>query len=145
MVKNSVLLPITFEAILFPTEDYIAAAMSKIVLFNWEIQKSTDFLPLFYANRLTFSTYYVGKIEDNIDSWAIKETPDYFEHIKDGKTDYSDELALTCSFSFTPNIGGLARNSFMFTVSGNAKYRFFPAENQKKFIISAGIGSNVSI
>lgn len=143
-VKNSTLLPATFEAALFPTEDYIAAAMAKIVIFNWEIQKSTNFLPLFYANRLTLSTYYVGKIEDKIDSWAIKEIPDYFEHIKNGKTDYSDELALTCSFSFTPNIGGLARNNFMFTVSGNAKYRFFPAENQKNFIISAGIGSNIS-
>ncbi len=144
LLKNSTLTPITFEAALFPTEDYIAAAMAKIVLFNWEIQKSTDFLPLFYANRLTFSTYYVGKIEDKIDSWAIKEIPTYFEHIKDGKTDYSDELALTCSFSFTPNIGGFARNSFMFTISGNAKYRFFPAENQKNFIISARIGSNIS-
>ncbi len=144
LLKNSTLIPITFEAALFPTEDYIAAAMAKIVLFNWEIQKSTDFLPLFYANRLTLSTYYVGKIEDKIDSWAIKEISTYFEHIKDGKTDYSDELALTCSFSFTPNIGGFARNSFMFTISGNAKYRFFPAENQKNFIISAGIGSNIS-
>lgn len=144
LLKNSALLPITFEAALFPTENYLAAAMAKIVLFNWEIQKSTNFLPLFYANRLTLSTYYVGKIEDKIDSWAIKEIPDYFEHIKDGKTDYSDELALTCSFSFTPNIGGFARNSFMFTVSGNAKYRFFPAENQKNFVISAGIGSSIS-
>lgn len=144
MLKNSTLIPITFEAALFPTEDYFAAAMAKIMLFNWEIQKSTNFLPLFYANRLTLSTYYVGKIEDKINSWAIKEFPTYFEHIKDGKTDYSDELALTCSFSFTPNIGGLARNNFMFTVSGNAKYRFFPAENQKNFIISAGIGSNIS-
>ncbi len=144
MLKNSTLIPITFEAALFPTEDYFAAAMAKIMLFNWEIQKSTIFLPLFYANRLTLSTYYVGKIEDKINSWAIKEFPTYFEHIKDGKTDYSDELALTCSFSFTPNIGGLARNNFMFTVSGNAKYRFFPAENQKNFIISAGIGSNIS-
>ena len=144
LLKNSTILPATFEAALFPTEDYIAAAMAKIVLFNWEIQKSTNFLPLFYANRLTLSTYYVGKIEDKIDSWAIKEIPDYFEHIKDGKTDYSDELALTCSFSFTPNIGGFARNSFMFTISGNAKYRFFPAENQKNFIISAGIGNSIS-
>lgn len=144
MLKNSTLIPITFEAALFPTEDYFAAAMAKIVLFNWEIQKSTKFLPLFYANRLTLSTYYVGKIEDKINSWAIKEFPTYFEHIKDGKTEYSDELALTCSFSFTPNIGGLARNNFMFTVSGDAKYRFFPAENQKSFIISAGIGSNIS-
>lgn len=144
MLKNSTLIPITFEAALFPTEDYFAAAMAKIVLFNWEIQKSTNFLPLFYANRLTLSTYYIGKIEDKINSWAIKEFPTYFEHIKDGKTDYSDELALTCSFSFTPNIGGLARNNFMFTVSGNAKYRFFPTENQKNFIISAGIGSNIS-
>lgn len=145
LAKNSMLLPATFEAVLFPTDDYIAAAMAKIVLFNWEIQKSTDFLPLFYANRLTLSTYYIGKIEDKIDSWAIKEIQTYFDHIKNGKTDYSDELALTCSFSFTPNIGGLARNSFMFTVSGNAKYRFFPAENQKNFIISAGIGSNISL
>lgn len=145
LAKNSMLLPVTFEAVLFPTEDYIAAAMAKIVLFNWEIQKSTDFLPLFYANRLTLSTYYIGRIEDRIDSWAIKEIQNYFDHIKNGKTDYSDELALTCSFSFTPNIGGLARNSFMFTVSGNAKYRFFPAENQRSFIISAGIGSNISL
>lgn len=144
LLKNSALLPITLEAALFPSEDYIAAAMAKIVLFNWEIQKSTDFLPLFYANRLTLSTYYVGKIEDKIDSWAIKEISSYFEHIKSGKTDYTDELALNCSFSFTPNIGGLARNSFMFTVTGNAKYRFFPAENQKRFIFSAGIGSNFS-
>lgn len=144
LLKNSLLLPATFEAALFPSEDYIAAAMAKIVLFNLEIQKSSNVLPLFYANRLTISTYYVGKIEDKIDSWAIKELPDYFEHIKNGKTDYSDELALTCSFSFTPNIGGFARNSFLLTVSGNAKYRFFPEENQKRFIVSAGFGSNLS-
>lgn len=145
LARSSFLRPFIFEAALFPSEDYIAAAMAKIVLFNLEIQKSTNFLPLFYANRFSASIYYAGRIEDSVDSWAIKEISSYFERIKDGKTDYTDELALVCNFSFTPNIGGLARNNFMFNLSCSAKYRFFPAENQKRVGISAGIGSNLSL
>ena len=145
LARSAFLLPLAFEAALFPSEDYIAAAMAKIVLFNWEIQKSTNFLPLFYANRFTVTSYYAGKFEDSVDSWAVKEISSYFERIKNGKAEYTDELALNCAFSFTPNIGGLARNNFMFTISGGIKYRFFPAENQKRTGISVGIGSNLSL
>ncbi len=145
IAKSSFLRPLTLEATLFPNDSYIAAAMAKVVLFNWEIQKSTNFLPLFYFNRINFSTYYVAKFADNIESWALFDAEKYFSHIKNGDFNYEDELALTCSFGFTPNIGGLSRESFLIDFSCSAKYRFFPAENQKQFVISAGIGTNLEL
>lgn len=145
LIKNSFLRPITLQAVLFPNDSYIAAAMANVVLYNWEIQKSTDFLPLLYLNRITLSSYYVGKCAYNIDSWALFEANKYFEKIKSGDFSYEDELALSCSFGFTPNIGGFARSSFLIDISCSAKYRFFPAENQKEFQLSAGIGTNFSL
>lgn len=144
LFRNSTILPLIFEASLFPSDSYIAAGLAKIILFNHEFQNSTNILPLFYSNRITLSSYYVARFADDLESWAVKDACKYLGHLRDGKFDYSDELALTASYSFTPNIGGLARKDFQISVSGSAKYRFNPAENEKYFNFSAGLSTNFS-
>lgn len=130
IVKDAHLIPITLEGALFPTSDYMAAGLCKMVLFNKEIQGSTDFLPLFYANRVSVSAYYLAKCQQEIDKWAVADLGDYFS---EGGKAYHDELAVTATFYVTPNLGGLARPDFQFGLTGGCAYRFFPEENQKKF------------
>ena len=144
MLKNSLIRPITIEAVLYPNDSYIIGGMAKIVLFNVEIQKAADFVPFLYFNRFTVSSYYFAAFEDYVRSWAVKDTGKYFSHIKDGSADYRDELALTLNLDLTPNIGGLARSDFKMGLCWNFAYRFNPGENQKQFAVSPGLDMALS-
>lgn len=144
LLKNSLIRPITIEAVLYPNDSYIIGGMAKIVLFNVEIQKAADFVPFLYFNRFTVSSYYFAAFEDYVRSWAVKDTGKYFSHIKDGSADYRDELALTLNLDLTPNIGGLARSDFKMGLCWNFAYRFNPGENQKQFAVSPGLDMALS-
>lgn len=141
LIKNSCLIPLTFEAVLFPSDNYIGAAMVKGVLFNQEIQAAINFIPWLYMNRFTVSSYYVGKFAHEVESWALFNADKYFDYMKEGDFDYTDELALVLGFGFTPNLGGLARPDFLMNLEGSFKYRFNPTEKQKRFAFSIGLNS----
>lgn len=143
-IKSSFLRPSTFQTEIFPTESYIAAAYANLMLFDAEIQKSTNFLPLFYFNRLKMNISYLAKFANEnktpLNSWAIAQLPEHFTNIKDGKFEYFDQVTLTASLYATPNIGGLARPSFQFSLNAELNYRFYAEPDQKQ--LAFGIYTN---
>ena len=140
ILKNSLLLPVTLEGMLFPTDSYLAAGRAMVVLFNTEIQGAQDWFPLLYLNRITLSTSYLAKCRQQIDSWAVN---DCWKYINEGEKEYNDEFALTCDIFVTPNFGGLTRMTF--AVSNSLIFRFFPEEKEKNFQFSTGIKTNFSL
>lgn len=143
MFKIPGIIPLTLEAALFPANQYVGYGVARANLFTWEIQKSTEFLPLLYFNRLSFSAQYTAKIKEhfNMASWPISRAYDYFSDVKDGITNYYDELSLMATAYFTPNIGGLARTDFQVKASGGFIYRFCPESDEK----TAGLALSVTI
>lgn len=137
---SDIIRPISLQAELFPTESYIAAALTKIIFFDTEIQKSTNFFPIFYFNRVSLSACYIAKFApDNyepLDSWAIIKTPNYIKKLIMGDFKYNDEISLTASLYVTPNIGGLARPAFKFSWNTQISYKFFHEPNKKPLSIS---------
>ena len=74
-------------------------------------------------------------------SWPISRAYDYFSDVKDGITNYYDELSLMATAYFTPNIGGFARTDFQVKASGGFIYRFCPESDEK----TAGLALIVTI
>lgn len=140
--KNSTLIPLFAEVILFPSKDFFLGVRTDAVLFSYEIQKSTNFFPIIYANRISISLYYQGSFAHDYGempvSWGIFKLPDYFNYVKSGDFLYFDEAALTASFFFTPNFGGLARSLFQMKVTGTFFVRPNPLPTQKKVGFSLG-------
>ncbi|MBQ5997903.1 MAG: hypothetical protein IJL70_00345 [Treponema sp.] len=135
------IMPVTLEASLFPSIQYVGYALARIVLLSAEIQKSTDFLPLIYLNRITLSAEYMGKFKEQfyMPSWPLARAYKYINHVIDGKTDYYDEFSLIASIYFTPNIGGLARPDFQIKASGGLVYRFCPEPDEKTLGLTVGV------
>lgn len=135
------IMPVTLEASLFPSAQYVGYALAHIVLLSAEIQKSTNFLPLIYLNRIALSAEYMGKIKEPfyMQSWPLARAYKYFNHVIDGKTDYYDEFSLIASIYLTPNIGGLARPDFQIKASGGLVYRFCPEPDEKALGLTAGV------
>ncbi len=129
-------MPARLEAVLFPARRYAAAAQADIVLFSTEIQRSTSILPLFYANRLTVSARYLGKVARKsgaaLDSWAVFRAGTYAAELAAGGMSYFDECAVRVEFAVTPDIGGLANYAFRFSLSAAFKYRFFPEPDERR-------------
>ena len=140
--KNSNIIPLFAEVILFPSKDFFLGVRADAVLFSYEIQKSTKFFPIIYANRISISLYYQGAFAHDYGempvSWGIFKLSDYFNYVKNGDFLYFDEAALTASFFFTPNFGGLARSSFQMQVIGTFFVRPYPLPSQKKVGFSLG-------
>ena len=143
MFKIPGIIPLTLEAAVFPANQYVGYGVARANLFTWEIQKSTEFLPLLYFNRLSFYAQYTAKIKEhfNMASWPLSRAYDYFSDVKNGITSYYDELALMATAYLTPNIGGLARTDFQVKASGGFIYRFCPESDEK----TAGLTFNVTI
>lgn len=127
--------PVTATAYLFPTANYFAAAGVQLILFSTEIQHTTNFLPfsLLYFNRFTLSAHYTGKFRNHdIENWAIFNVGEYFSDFASGDMTYSDILTLKAQFTFTPNIGGLARSNFALSLTGSLFYRFNVIEDERR-------------
>ena len=135
-------LPLKLMGAIFPNNYYFGAAKASVTLFSTEIQKSTNWLPLFYFDRFTVEASYTGKISDPshpvLPSFAILNSPYYVDIVKKGQMKYSDELKLTLSLEMNPNIGYLASSSFKFTLNSELIYRFNPNEflGEKNFNFS---------
>lgn len=130
-------LPLSVEAAVFPSETYFLSEKTELVLFSQEIQKSTNHLPLFYFNRFTIKTSYTMNFTDDINSplenFAIKNAGDYAKKLFFGEAEYYDELELNFSLEATPNVGGLARSSFKFSLDSSIFYRFFADSRKNQF------------
>ncbi len=140
--RNSNVIPLSVEVALFPSKDFFLGGLAEAVLFSYEIQKSTNFFPIIYANRISISLYYQGMFSHNYGetpvSWGIFHLPDYCNYLKNRDFSYFDMAALTASFFFTPNFGGLARSSFQMQLSGTFFVRPNPLPAQKKVGFSLG-------
>ena len=141
-VKNSSFIPLTLEAALFPSKDFFMGGRADAVLFSYEIQKSTNFFPIIYANRISLFLSYQGMFTHDYGevplSWGMLHMPLYFDCLKNGDFSYFDTVALTARFFFTPNFGGLARSSFQMCVSGTFFVRPSPLPGEKRVGFSFG-------
>ena len=134
-------LPVVVEAMLFPNDSYVAAGMARLYLVTAELQKSTNFFAILYANRVSLDVSYVAKFKERalLDSWAITKADKYFSHIADGTADYRDELRASVSLYLTPNVGGFARTDFITKLTGSIFFRFYPETEQKRLGVTAGV------
>lgn len=153
--------PVTAAVSIFPNNTYFLNLGGSIVLYTWEIQKSTNFVPVFYSNRVTLSLLYSGSFEcidsnrvrilydsrhfgfayykKPISNWAIKDIGDYFGRLASGDYDYYDLLSLKAAWTITPNFGGLARSNFKFDLSLEAGYRFFTDKSIPIYMAICGV------
>ena len=137
--------PISVKAMIFPTESYFMAFSGNLVLFSAELQKSFNILPfnLLYFNRITVYLSYLAKFSDSTeDSFAIFDAKKHFSSLFDGSFSYSDLISLNCKLTLTPNFGGLANYNYSVSLNGAAFYRFYKAQDEKRFGLSFSYAFN---
>ena len=96
-----------------------------------------------YFNRITVYLSYLAKFSDSTeDSFAIFDAKKHFSSLFDGSFSYSDLISLNCKLTLTPNFGGLANYNYSVSLNGAAFYRFYKAQDEKRFGLSFSYAFN---
>lgn len=124
-------LPYTLQTNIFPSNRYLCAAKSKLILFSAQIDRSTNYMPVLFLNRFSIYAEYESKLRyEDVETFSLFE----YKNGIGSSYRYLDTLSLTFDFAMMPAVTSLASN-LHFDLTASFNYRFNPDDNENEFDI----------